>query len=327
MNGWNNTSVTVSFSCSDILSGLAAGSLPANTVLSTEAANQQVSGTCLDLAGNAASAAVSNINIDKTPPVLAAVIAPQPNSNHWNNSDVTVVFNATDSLSGVASVSNPITVQAEGAGQLLTGNASDLAGNMTSVTLPVNLDKTPPEAFNQFDPVHRDLVLFGRDDLSGVVPGPIAPTSVVPLTRKDEDKEDNEAQHEISELRTYQVFDLAGNSLTLKEKVRRSDHSISAEILSLQYNNGQVIILPRNLESFEWDSAKDGNLRELEQRLTIGSEEKNRETEAQELIAKFAAKRDNTTVLQESEPEFRVTKPGLVLLRMATIKGKLAVEF
>jgi len=57
-NGWNNTPVVVSFQCSDVLSGLAAGSPPPPTTLSSEGANQSVSGTCADQVGNSASATV-----------------------------------------------------------------------------------------------------------------------------------------------------------------------------------------------------------------------------------------------------------------------------
>ena len=101
--GWNNTDVTVSFSCSDALSGLAPGSPPANTVVSTEGAGQSVNGTCTDLAGNLASYAVAGINIDKTPPTVACgatpnVLWPPNNKLVPVSASVTV----TDTLSGAA---------------------------------------------------------------------------------------------------------------------------------------------------------------------------------------------------------------------------------
>jgi hypothetical protein len=100
-NGWNNTSVTVSFQCSDALSGLAAGSPPAPTTLSSEGAGQSVSGTCTDVAGNVASATVSNINIDKTAPTVACSAIP---SILWppNNKLVPISTSVTvsDALSG-----------------------------------------------------------------------------------------------------------------------------------------------------------------------------------------------------------------------------------
>jgi hypothetical protein len=102
-NGWNNSQVTISFSCVDTLSGLAAGSPPAPTILANEGANQSVSGTCQDLAGNSAAATVSEINIDKTPPNITCsatpnVLLPPNNKLVPVNATVTV----TDSLSGSA---------------------------------------------------------------------------------------------------------------------------------------------------------------------------------------------------------------------------------
>ncbi|MGC2745706.1 MAG: hypothetical protein WA672_21260 [Candidatus Angelobacter sp.] len=105
-SGWNNTDVNVSFACSDALSGLAPGSPPVATVLSSEGMNQQVSGTCLDLAGNSASAAVSGINIDKTPPALSGL--PAAGCILWppDKKFVTVAtVSAVDVLSGLTSFS------------------------------------------------------------------------------------------------------------------------------------------------------------------------------------------------------------------------------
>jgi hypothetical protein len=101
--GWNNSQVTVGFTCVDTLSGLAAGSPPAPTVLSAEGANQSVTGTCQDLAGNSASTTASGINIDTTPPSVACSVTPNV---LWPPNNQLVPVNATvtvaDSLSGSA---------------------------------------------------------------------------------------------------------------------------------------------------------------------------------------------------------------------------------
>jgi hypothetical protein len=146
-NGWNNTDVTAAFQCSDALSGLAAGSPPAPTVLSTEGANQSVNGLCTDLAGNSASATVSGINIDKTPPMIAGSGTPAPNANGWNNTDVTVAFQCSDALSGLAAGSPPAptALSTDGANQSAGGLCADLAGNSASATVSgINIDRTPP---------------------------------------------------------------------------------------------------------------------------------------------------------------------------------------
>jgi hypothetical protein len=146
-NGWNNSDVTVAFQCSDALSGLAAGSPPAATTLSGEGANQSVNGTCSDLAGNSASATVSGINIDKTPPAITGSRTPAPNANGWNNTDVTVSFECADVLSGLGAGSPPAatTLSGEGANQSVNGMCTDLAGNSASATVGgINIDKTAP---------------------------------------------------------------------------------------------------------------------------------------------------------------------------------------
>ena len=102
-NGWNNTDVTISFACADTLSGLLVGSPPPPTVLSTEAANQSVTGVCQDLAGNSSSTTVSGLSIDKTPPIVSCSVSPNV---LWPPNNKLVPVNAyvtvTDSLSGSA---------------------------------------------------------------------------------------------------------------------------------------------------------------------------------------------------------------------------------
>ena len=146
INGWNNTAVTVSFACADDLSGLAAGSPPADTVLSDEGAGQFVDGSCFDQAGNSASATVSGINIDTTAPTIAGSRSPGANINGWNNTAVTVSFACADPLSGLAGSPPADTVLSdEGAGQFVDGSCFDQAGNSASATVSgINIDTTAP---------------------------------------------------------------------------------------------------------------------------------------------------------------------------------------
>src|SRR5439155_1120423 len=142
--GWyDGGSVTVHFTCADALSGIA--SCPPDVTLSAEGANQSVTGTATDNAGNSASATVSGINIDKTGPAISGSRSPAANANGWNNSDVTASFLCSDVLSGIASCTSPITLSAAGAAQSATGTATDKAGNSTSTTVSgINIDKTAP---------------------------------------------------------------------------------------------------------------------------------------------------------------------------------------
>lgn len=141
-NGWNNTDVTVAFACLDGLSTIA--SCTADSTLTSEGAGQSVTGTATDKAGNESSATVGPVNIDKTDPTIDFTRTPA-NAAGWNNGPVTVSFSCTDGLSGVDTLTDPVTVSTEGAGQSVTGTCTDKAGNSSSVTVEdIDIDLTAP---------------------------------------------------------------------------------------------------------------------------------------------------------------------------------------
>jgi len=141
--GWNNGTVTVSFTGSDALSGIA--NCSADETLSNEGANQSASGTCTDKAGNTSDPATATVHIDKTAPTINGSRSPDANGAGWNNADVAVSFGCDDNLSGVASCGPDQTVSAEGADQSVEGNAADYAGHTASATVSgISIDKTAP---------------------------------------------------------------------------------------------------------------------------------------------------------------------------------------
>jgi virginiamycin B lyase len=85
-----------------------------------------------------------NVLVDKTAPTINYSLSPTPNAAGWNNSNVTVTFTCSDGGSGIASCSSPVVVSTEGSNQQVTGTAVDNAGNSSSVTATVKLDKTVP---------------------------------------------------------------------------------------------------------------------------------------------------------------------------------------
>jgi hypothetical protein len=136
--GWNNTSVTVSFSCADGLSGL--DSCESDHVLSSEGAGQSVTGHAKDNADNEASATVSGINIDKTKPVVA--VTGVSNGGVYTLGSVPEAGCSTsDALSGVKTAA---TLSSSGGpvGSITAScnGAEDKAGNTNtaSVTYTVN---------------------------------------------------------------------------------------------------------------------------------------------------------------------------------------------
>jgi hypothetical protein len=152
--GWNNTPVTVSFSCTDDLSGVA--SCPPNQTVSSQGANQTVSGTATDKAGNSASASAM-VNLDETPPVIS-ISAPADNSV-VNASTLVVTGAANDTLSGVTTVtcngvvaslqtgSFSCSVVLNQGANTIDIQATDTAGNSATVTRTVDFVSTGPLAF------------------------------------------------------------------------------------------------------------------------------------------------------------------------------------
>ncbi len=152
--GWNSADVDVSFDCADtgsVQSGIATDTVDDET-LSDDGAGQSVtsSGSCVDAAGNSASAAtVSGINIDQTAPTIEGSASPAANGNGWNSTDVTVSFTCSDDGSGIVTdtvAGATVTTEGEDQEVTSTGECVDAAGNSADpVTVDgISIDKTAP---------------------------------------------------------------------------------------------------------------------------------------------------------------------------------------
>jgi hypothetical protein len=140
-DGWYKQPVTVSFTCADALSGIA--DCPDPVTINTDGANQNVTGTAVDRAGNIRTA-VATVSMDRTAPTITAIVSQASNGGGWNNADVTVTFQCADALAGVASCPQPVTLTEDGANQEVTGTALDRAGNSTTTSVTVSIDKSKP---------------------------------------------------------------------------------------------------------------------------------------------------------------------------------------
>ena len=131
--GWNNSDVTLEWTCSDATSGAVSANV--SQTVSSEGANQSSTGTCLDNAGNASSDTQSGINIDKTAPILNPVVSPNP---VLLNASATVVSNASDSLSGLDSQSCGSPDTSSVGSKSVSCSATDNAGNSASASASAN---------------------------------------------------------------------------------------------------------------------------------------------------------------------------------------------
>ena len=163
--GWNNTDVTVSFSCADtgpVQSGIEINTVAGETV-TTEGKNQSVTntGVCIDVAGNVAdSVTVSNINIDKTPPVVTITLP--KNGKYGLNESVTATWSATDDLSGVEDSKAKKTIKID-----------TKSKGKKKITLPWGLVKD--EAGNSSEEVTISYEVIESDTTKPVITGSRAP--------------------------------------------------------------------------------------------------------------------------------------------------------
>jgi hypothetical protein len=148
INGWNNTIVTARFTCSDTLSGLAAGSPPPDVVFSTDGANQSATRFCFDLAGNSASAGVTSINIDQTPPFLVVpasvtLLADDPRGAPATYAGVSLTDNLDPApvLVCVPAIGTwfPLGPKSSTLTTIATCTGTDRAGNTSGASFPVTV--------------------------------------------------------------------------------------------------------------------------------------------------------------------------------------------
>jgi hypothetical protein len=158
--GWNNTDVTIAFTASDALSGVATTSVPSPLLFSMDGTGLTQSVTVTDRAGNSATFTSPVVNRDTSVPTGSIVIA---GGQAWTNTtSVTLTLSCTDTGSGCSQmqVSDDnvafTTLEpyaASKAWTLASGDGlktvyvryADAAGNLSpSVSDTVTLDTTRP---------------------------------------------------------------------------------------------------------------------------------------------------------------------------------------
>src|SRR5712671_2830737 len=137
--GWNNADVTLTYTCAG---GVPPVQCPATQTVTLEGANQVVSSTATDAAGQTASASTT-LNIDKTPPTITATVAPAPGANGVITAPAVITFACNDGLAGIDICPSPINVTTAGAGQAFSGSTTDKAGNTASTSVTLSVQLTP----------------------------------------------------------------------------------------------------------------------------------------------------------------------------------------
>src|SRR5688572_22300158 len=152
--GWNNSDVTVTWSCTDLVGVLSAS---VSQTVSAEGAGQSATGTCEDTSGNTADNTVSGINIDKTAPSVSLVGGPANGGSYYFGSvPAAPTCSASDALSGLASPCSVAGYSTAVGGHTVTASATDIASNTASASATYTVLAWTPNGF--FQPV----------DMSGV---------------------------------------------------------------------------------------------------------------------------------------------------------------
>jgi hypothetical protein len=178
---WTHQPVTVTFLCTPVSVGNQIASLTTPVQITAATTNGTVTGTCTDTAGNSSSVTFgtpsAGIDLDLTLPIASATATTTDNGGHvvpyaagtWTDHDVLVTFHCTDAgpnQSGVASISPPVTVTAQGTTSAVTGTCQDVAGNTANPPAffgPILIDKTAPSCSfsitpNPIGPANTKLV-------------------------------------------------------------------------------------------------------------------------------------------------------------------------
>ena len=143
-NGWYNHPVAITFVGSDATSGIA--SCTSVTYSGPDSSSATVGGVCKDNAGNTSSAAAFAVKYDSTAPAVTATPARAPDGNGWYSHAVQVSFAGTDSMSGIASCTAPVTYSGpDSASAPAAGSCVDQAGNKGTASSTLHYDSTGPK--------------------------------------------------------------------------------------------------------------------------------------------------------------------------------------
>jgi RHS repeat-associated protein len=183
------------------------------------------------------------IGVDNDPPTIQASISPAANAAGWNNTNVTVTFVCSDATSPVASCPGPTTVTTEGANQVVSGTATDAAGNSTSTSVTIKLDKTPP-SIAITSPANGATVTASSLSVTGTVSDALSGVATVtcngsPATVQSGSFSCSLTLTSGTNTITPQATDVAGNTSSTSENITLSNAPPPA-INSFSPNSGPI---------------------------------------------------------------------------------------
>jgi hypothetical protein len=237
-NGWNNSDVTVSFTATDSGSGIASCSSPAT--ISTEGANQPVTGRCYDVAGNYDDVTVY-VSIDKSAPTMSpSTTCGLPGNGAWCRGNININWGINDPQSSYTTTGcqTSFNTNTSAAGTTLSCTATS-GGGSTNRTITVYRDATAPTISGTKTPASNAAgwnttdvtVSFGSSDPTpGSGFASCTPATPVTVT--------NEGTSTVAGT----CYDVAGNSSTTNVIVRidKTAPTVTADLSETPNANGWI---------------------------------------------------------------------------------------
>ena len=157
-NGWYVSNVVVDADATDALSGIASvvvrdnGGAPRPVPVTLTSGTHAVVITATDVAGNSRSTSL-NLTIDTDGPVITTSITGTEGDDDWYVSEVDVTATVSDPVSGTDGTleisvdgisTNDLPIHLTEGNHTVVLEATDDAGNVTTTTLTIHVDTTPP---------------------------------------------------------------------------------------------------------------------------------------------------------------------------------------
>ncbi len=125
------------------------------------------------------------------------------------------------------------------------------------------------------------------------------------------------------------ITDESSNTLNLIFKeLKKEKNELKLELQTLIYN-GISTTTEKTMLKYEWSNDKEGNLKELEQKATVGNLKVKAHYDAKKNITKVkkeVEERDKDDEEYEDE-EMKETFPGLRILKLVTENGSVSIDY
>lgn len=268
----------------------------------------------VDKAGNVEESKSLFVKIDKTSPSSLVYTTGAFGKNDWYTSDIKFALNAQDADSGYNktyySLDNenfveyiePLNINDEGTTKIYYYSLDKAGNKEIKKTFVVKIDKNAPEAEILYDIPSLDIKIKGTDNLASS----LSTSSIY-----------NGTSGEIK------IEDAAGNILKLVVKDKEKGKNARLSVVSLQYNNDDVLVIDKNTFSVKFDffDVTTNTVKKFDQDWKVNDISK--------LTLSYSNENDMTTVknrlVDDTISSTQVS--GKKFLKITTIKGNLSSSY